>query len=74
MQEKIEDTKWVIRSSQSKKDRQHNGQQKKDKRTNTYLQNTTQKTKDWVTRTSPKTESKFGCSGSVSANYELISM
>ena len=46
MQEKIEDTKWVIRSSQSKKDRQHNGQQKKDKRTNTYLQNTTQKTKD----------------------------
>ena len=31
------------------KDRQHNGQKKKNKRTNNDLQNTTQKTKDRVT-------------------------
>jgi hypothetical protein len=34
------------------KDRQHNGQKKKDKRTNYNLPNTAQKTKDRVTRTS----------------------
>ena len=33
----LEDTKWVIRIP--KKDRQHNGQKKKDKRTNINLQN-----------------------------------
>ena len=33
IQEKFEDTKGVIRRSKSK-DRQHNGQNKKDKRTN----------------------------------------
>ena len=46
--EKLEDTKGVIRSRKSK-DRQHNGQKKKDKRTNNDLQNITQKTKDQVT-------------------------
>ena len=40
----------------STKDRQHNGQKKKDKRTNNDLQNTTQKIKDWITRTSLKTQ------------------
>ena len=35
---KFEDTKGVIRSQKSKKDRQHNGQKKKDKRTNKDLQ------------------------------------
>jgi hypothetical protein len=35
----FEDTKGVIRIRKSK-DRQHNGQMKKDKRTNTDLQNT----------------------------------
>jgi hypothetical protein len=35
----------------SKKDRQHNGQNKKDKRTKINLQNVRHKTKDWVTRT-----------------------
>jgi hypothetical protein len=36
------------------KDRQHNGQMKKDKRTNNDLNNTTQKTKDRATRTPQK--------------------
>ena len=39
--EKFEDTKGVIRSYQSKKDRQHNGQQKKYKQWSTkhYTEN-----------------------------------
>ena len=52
--EEFEDTKGVIRIRKSKKDRQHNGQ-KRDKRTNNDLQNTTQKTKDRVTTTPLKT-------------------
>jgi hypothetical protein len=44
-QKEFEDTTGVIRIRKSKKDRQHNGQKKKDKRTNNDLQNTTQKTK-----------------------------
>jgi len=52
--EKLEDTKGIIRRRKLKKDRQHNGQKKKDKRTNNCLQNTTQKTKDRETRTSLK--------------------
>jgi hypothetical protein len=40
----------------TKKDRQRNGQKKKDKRTNNDLQNTTQKTKDRATRTQLKPE------------------
>ena len=35
----FEDTKEVIRTSKSKKDRQHNDQMKKDKKTNNDLQN-----------------------------------
>jgi len=35
--------------------RQHNGQKKKDKKTNNNLQNTEQKTKDRATRTPLKT-------------------
>jgi hypothetical protein len=38
--EEFEDTKGVIRIRNSK-DRQHNGQQKRDKRTNNNLQNIT---------------------------------
>ena len=37
--EEFEDTKWVIRICISKKNRQHNGQNKKYKRTNNDLQN-----------------------------------
>jgi hypothetical protein len=35
----------------SKKGKQHNGQRKKDKRTNNHIQDSTQKTKDQATRT-----------------------
>ena len=41
--------KGVTRSRNSKKDRQHNGQKKEDKKTNNELQNITHKTKDKVT-------------------------
>jgi hypothetical protein len=37
--------KGLIRIRKSKMDRQHNGQKKKDKRTNNNLQNSTQKAK-----------------------------
>ena len=50
LKEEFEDTKGVIRIRKSK-DRQHNGQTKKDLRTNNDLQNITHKTKDQVTRT-----------------------
>jgi len=46
MQEKVEDTKGVIRRRNLKKDGQNNGQKKMDKRTKNYLQSKTQKTKD----------------------------
>jgi len=48
--EEFEDTREVIRIRKSK-DRQHNGQKKKDKRTNNDLQNVTHKTKDRVKKT-----------------------
>jgi len=38
VQEEFEDTKGVIRTRKSKKNRQHNGQKKTDKRTNNDLQ------------------------------------
>ena len=41
----FEDSKGVIRIRKSKNS-QHNGQMEKDKRTNSYLQSTTHKTKD----------------------------
>ena len=46
----MEDTKGVIRIRKSK-DRQHNGQKKKNKGTKNGQQNTRQKTKDRSTRT-----------------------
>ena len=48
--EEFEDTKGVIRNRKSMKNRQHNGQKKKYKRTNNHLQNIAYKTKDGVTR------------------------
>jgi hypothetical protein len=39
VQEEFEDTNGVIRIRILKKNRQHNGQKKKDKRTNNDLQN-----------------------------------
>jgi hypothetical protein len=55
--EEFEDTKGVIRIRRSK-DRQHNGQKKKYKRTNNdiLVQSITHKTKDRVTWTPIKTE------------------
>ena len=41
----------TIRNRKSKRDRQHNTQKIKDKVTNDDLENTTQKTKYWATRT-----------------------
>ena len=52
LQEEFEDTKGVIRIHRAK-DRQHNGQKKKDKKT-------IYKTKDRVTRTPLKTGVKSG--------------
>ena len=62
--EEFEDTKGVIRIRTSK-DRQHNGQKKKEKKTNNDLQNITQKTKDRVTQTPLKTGGELRCSRDV---------
>ena len=48
MIEEFEDNKGIIRIRKSK-NRQHNGQKERDKRTNNDLQNITQNTKDRVT-------------------------
>ena len=65
--EGLEDTKGVIRIRKSKKNRQHNGQKKKDKRTNNDLICTkhTHITKDRVTRIPLKTGGERRCSGKV---------
>ena len=47
---KSEDTKEGIRSRKSN-DILYNGQMEKDRKTRKYLQNITQKTQDWATRT-----------------------
>jgi hypothetical protein len=65
---KVDDTKGVIRIRRSKKDRQYKGQKKNDKRTNNNLQNTTQKTKDWSTRTPQKTGDGLRCCGWISSS------
>ena len=51
-------TKLIIGSSEWKKDKQRNGQTKKDKRASNDLQNTTQKTQYRATRTPLKTGGK----------------
>jgi hypothetical protein len=61
MVKKVEDTKRVIRNRKSKKERQYNGQKKKDQKdkqgsTNYYI-----KTNDRGTRTSLKTGSELKC-------------
>ena len=55
MKEEFKDTKEAIRIRILKKNKQHNGQKKKYKRTNNDLQNITHKTTDRVTRTPLKT-------------------
>ena len=59
-QEEVEDTKGLMRIRTSKKDRQHNGQKKKNKGTNNDLQNTTHKNKDRTKQTPLKTRVKSG--------------
>ena len=44
----FEDTKGLFRSRKSKRNRQHNDQERKDKRTDNDLQNTTKTIKDRV--------------------------
>jgi hypothetical protein len=46
---KFENTKMVMTSHKSK-DRQYNGEMKKDKKTSSGRQNSTRKTKDWLTQ------------------------
>ena len=67
IEEEFDDTKGTIRIHISKKNRQHNGQKKKYKRTNNDLQNT-YKTKDRVTRTPLKTGVELRCSWRVSSS------
>ena len=66
--EEFEDTKGILRIRKSKKDRQHNGQKKKDKMTNNDLQNITHKPKERVTRTLLKTGGELRCSERVSTS------
>jgi hypothetical protein len=63
--EEFEEIKGVIRIHKSKKDRKHNGQKKKDKRTNNDLQNIIHKNKD---RTPLITGGEVRCSGKVSSS------
>ena len=57
-----------MRICKSKSNRQHNEQQKKDKRRNSYLQNITHKTKDPVMPSPLKTMGELRCSGRVSSS------
>ena len=67
MSYKFEDTKVVIRSHKSNKDRQHNDQRKRGKGHNN-LQSTTQKTKDWAFQTPLKSVGELRCSRRVSSS------
>ena len=60
LQERLKDTKWVIKNGKSK-DRWYNGQKTKDKSTTYDLQNITQKTKDRATWTH-KNRGELSCS------------
>ena len=54
MSKQFENINRIVRSRASKKDRICNCQNKKEERTNNYLQNITKKTKDRATRTKLK--------------------
>ena len=66
--EQFEDIKAVIRIRKPKKDRQHNGQKKKDKRANNDLQSITHNIKDPVSRIPLKTGGELRCSGRVGSS------
>ena len=67
MYEEFKDIKGVIRICKPKV-RQHDDQRKTDKRTNNYLQNTTQKIKNREKRTPQKTGDEFRCSGKLGSS------
>ena len=67
----FEDTKVEIRIRKSKKNRQHNGQKKKNKQRSTRH---THKTKDRVTQTPLKTRGELGCSGRVSSDICRVNL
>ena len=67
VEQEFYDAKEVIRSSNSKDNTHPLSNKKKDKRTNNYLQYTTQKTIICERRTSLKSVGELGCSGRVSS-------
>jgi hypothetical protein len=69
LKEELEDTNEVIRIRKSKTNRQHNGQKKRDKRTNNDLQKI-HKTKDRVTRPPLKQGVHTGRSNSSSSTTD----
>ena len=71
MKEEFEDTKGVIRFRKSKKNRQYNGQKKKNKRTNNDIQNITHKTKDRLTRIPLKTNEYYFTRSFASIKHSL---
>jgi len=74
-QEDFEGTKQVIRIRRLKKDRQLNGQKKKNgKRTNHDLQYTTQKTKDQATRIQLKTGVNSGSPEGSAVPAQLVTL
>ena len=68
MQEEFEDTKGAGRIRKSKKNRQHNGQEKKNKQRSTKH---THKTRDRVTRTPLKTGVNSGAISPLRCLYKL---
>ena len=69
IQEEFGYTKKVIIICISKKNKQHNGQKKKDKGKNNDQQNTIHKTEDRVTRIPLKTGSEHRCSGRIRSSF-----
>ena len=67
-QEEVEDTKGLMRIRTSKKDRQHNGQKKRNKGTNNDLQNTAQKRQRSNKTNSTKNWGERRCSGRVNSS------
>jgi hypothetical protein len=65
--------KWVIRIRNLKQNGQHNGQKKKDKRTNNDLQNLTYITKNRVLRTPQKNKGELRYSGRVGSSCSTSS-
>jgi hypothetical protein len=71
IKEEFEDTKGVIRICESK-DRQHNGQKKKDKNDKQWSTKYYTKTKVRVTRTPLTTGGELRCSGRVSSSCSNV--